>query len=308
MDRTEARAAAYRLLSSLWLDGATPDLLSTLRELPDLGGALPDPYDPDEAAAEHHRLLGFEVPPYAGVFVDPEGCIGGEAAGVVLELHARAGLPAPRGGEEADHLGHHLALLARVADRPALAAEALDRALLPWLPWLAEVVERLGSPFHRALAGLTLELALDHRRDGEMARIEPPVTPAGHGDDPLADARSGLRDLATFLATPARSGLYLARADVRALAAGERLPTGFGGRADALETLLRSGAEFGGLAVVLEGLGERVEAGRERCAALEASGVPGVAAIAALRRGRLDRAAAVVERLATARAEAEAGS
>jgi hypothetical protein len=295
--REAARSAAYRLLASLWLDGATPDLLATLREVPELGEALPDPFDADLAAAEHHRLLGLQVPPYAGVFLDDEGQIGGAPAALVLALHGRAGLPAPLAGEEADHVGHALTLLARLSGRPELEAETLDRALLPWLPWLVEVVERHGGPFHRTVAALTLELALDHRRGLVLPpALDPPL--AHGGPDPVHEPSAGLRDVAAFLVAPARSGLYIARDDVRRMAAADRLPTGFGGRADALETLLRAAAEYGALQGVVDGLAALMQAGAERCAALEATGLPTAVAVAAARRSRLSGAATVVASLA----------
>ena len=296
--RSAARAAAYDLFSRLYLRGITAELLPVVHDLPELGVALPEPFDPDAAAAEHHRLYGLQVPPWAGVFLDPEGRIGGDAAGVVRALYGRAGLELADQSEEADHLGHTLALLGQLEARPALAREVIDQALLPWLPWLVEVVERHGHAFHRALAGLTLELVLDHRAAlGGGGGPHPPSPPVV---DPLDDAKSGLREIALFLVTPARGGLYLARDDVRRLATEQRLPTGFGGRADSLETLLRTAGEYGGLAEVVERLRGLVQGGRAACSALERCGVEGTSGPVALRRERLDTAAAVLSRMGAA--------
>jgi hypothetical protein len=162
-----------------------------------------------------------------------------------------------------------------------------------------EAVERHGGAFHRALAGLTLELALDHRTELGGAPAEVPAPPT---DDPLADPRAGLARVARFLVTPARSGLYLARDDVRALGAGSALPTGFGNRADALETLLRAAADLGGFEDVIGRLGALVAAGRAACAALERSGGAAVADTVALRRARLARTGEVLARLRDAAA------
>lgn len=296
--RAAARASAYLLFARLFRREVSPDLAPMLADLPELGDALPSPFDAEEAAAEHHRLFALQVPPYAGVFQDPEGRIGGAPATVVRGLYARAGLEVDERSEEADHIAHALTLLAELGERPKLAAEALDRALLGWLPWLVETVERHGSPFHRVLAELTLDLAVDHR--AELPALPPPPASTEPLDDPLADERAGLARIAEWLVTPARSGLYLAREDMRRLAAGEALPTGFGGRADSLETLLRAGAELGGLERVLEGLGALVERGRAHCAALERVGVPALAPVVALRRERLERTAGVLERLRAA--------
>jgi TorA maturation chaperone TorD len=292
--RAQARSTAYGLFARLFRREVTPDLRPVLAGISDLGDALPSPFDADEVAAEHHRLFALQVPPWAGVLEDPEGRIGGEAAARVRDLYRRAGLELDERSEEADHLSHTLDLLADVGARPALAREILDRALLPWLPWLAEAIERHGGPFHRMLAGLTLELALDHRAELGGAPAAP-STPSI--EDPLADPRAGLARVARFLVTPARSGLYLARDDVRALGAGGSLPTGFGGRADELETLLRAAAELGGFERVIDGLAALVDAGRAACAALERAGGSAVTAPVALRRARLDRTADVLARL-----------
>ncbi len=292
--RTAARSAAYQLFARLFRREPTTDLLPLLRDIPELGGALPEPFDPDEAAAEHHRLFGLQVPPFAGVFLDREGRIGGTAASVVHDLFASVGLEVDERSEEADHITHVLELLAETGDDPTIAAEAVDRALLTWLPWFVEAVERLGSPFYRTLAGLTLELVIDHRAGLSAASFTTPVTLL---EDPLAEESAGLRHIAAFLVTPARSGLYVARDDVRRIAAGASLPTGFGGRADSLETLLRSAAELGGFEDVLGGLAALVQQGRAVCDKLEAAGIRAATDAANSRRARLDRTADVLARL-----------
>lgn len=297
--RTAARCAAYRLFSRLFAREVTPDLLPMLADLPELGDALADPFDADEAAADHQRLFGLQVPPWAGVFLDPEGRIGGDAAALMRDIYARSGYELDERSEEADHLSHALALLAELGDDP-LAAETLDRGVLPWLPWLVEAVERLGGPFHRALAELTLELTLDHR--ASLPEPPPPASPPALEADPLADEGAGLRRIAEFLVTPARSGLYLARQDVRRLAAADGLPTGFGGRADTLDTLLRTAAEYGALARTVAGLLELLAAGRAACAALERTGVSGTEGPVALRRARLEQTERTLRRLGEAAA------
>lgn len=293
-DRPRARSAAYRLFARLFRREVTPDLEPLLREIPDLGNALPDPFDADQAGAEHHRLFALQVPPYAGVFLDAEGRIGGPPAARMRDLYGRAGLELDERSEEADHVAHLLDLLAELEGRPALAGEALDLAALPWLAWLVEALERHGDAFHVALAGLTLDLALDHRRT--LKRLPTASAPVPL-EDPLADETAGLRRIAEYLVTPARSGLYLARDDVRRLAAGVQLPSGFGGRAESLETLLRTAAELGGFAELIEGLERHVAMGRRACDALDGTAVPGVGGPAALRRARLARAAEVLARL-----------
>jgi TorA maturation chaperone TorD len=292
--RAAARASAYRLFARLFRRAVTVDLLPTLTAIPGLGEELPHPFDADEAAAEHHRLFALQVPPWAGVFQDPEGRIGGACAALVRELYAQAGLEPDERSEEADHVAHTLDLLAECVDRPRLAAAALDRALLPWLPWLVEAIERHAGAFYRALAGLTLDLALDQR--AELGGVRPPA-PLPPVEDPLDDPGAGLARVARYLVTPARSGLYLSRDDVRRIAAANELPTGFGGRADSLETLLRSAADLGGFDALVAGLLELLEQGRAACAVAEGAAHGVLVEVAALRRARLDQTSQVLMRL-----------
>ena len=292
--RAAARVSAYRLLARLFRQPVTGDLRATLGDLPGLGDELPQRFDADEAAAEHHRLFALQVPPFAGVFRDPEGRIGGEWAARVRDVYARAGLELDERSEEGDHVAHALDLLAEIGGRRALAQDALDGVLLPWLPWLVEAVGRHGAPFHRACAELTLELAIDHRAELGGAPPDAPIPPV---EDPLDDPRAGLGSVARYLVTPARSGLYLARDDVRGLAVGGALPTGFGGRADSLETVLRAAAELDALDPVLDGLRALVDGGRAACAALDGAAGGALAGTITLRRARLDRTDAVLARL-----------
>src|SRR5207253_2729527 len=112
--RAAARSAAYQLFARLFRREPDAELLPLLRDIPGLGDALPEPFDPDDAGAEHHRLFGLQVPPFAGVFLDPEGRIGGAPASIVRDLCARAGLEVEERSEEADHVSHALELLAQL--------------------------------------------------------------------------------------------------------------------------------------------------------------------------------------------------
>jgi hypothetical protein len=97
----------------------------------------------------------------------------------------------------------------------------------------------------------TLELAAEHRLALPHPRADAP-TPMP--TDPLADERTGLRQIAEHLLTPVASGLFLARDDLARLGRAHELPRGFGSRVIQLDNLLRSAVEHQQLGVLLNSL------------------------------------------------------
>jgi hypothetical protein len=95
--------------------------LGVLAEAPSLEHAaiaealdLPPPPSPDE----HMAVLGFQLPPYASIYLGAEGMLGGEARDRIAGLWRALGGQSPR---EPDHLSVLCAALAELADadRPA---------------------------------------------------------------------------------------------------------------------------------------------------------------------------------------------
>ena len=106
-------------------------------------------------------------------------------------------------------------------------------------------VRRHNHPFYALLGDLTLDLALDHRAAlGPSAEALPPTPPLPVPPALLDDAKTGLKDIADYLTTPAWSGLYLSRTDIARLGRAEHLPRGFGARTQMLTNLLRAAADF----------------------------------------------------------------
>jgi hypothetical protein len=118
---------------------------------------------------------------------------------------------------------------------------------------------------------------------------------AGDVETVLDDPRTGLVTVAEVLVTPARSGVYLARCDVGALARRCDMPHGFGPRQGMLERLLRGAAEYGQLPRVLDELRGLLQARDAAYAGLEHE--PGLAPHVPAWRRRVEGSLRLVERL-----------
>ncbi|MGD2069451.1 MAG: molecular chaperone TorD family protein, partial [Gemmatimonadota bacterium] len=255
-------ARGWRLLSALYLHGPVGDVLPALRAVPPLADALPDPFDRDEADAEHHRLFGLEVFPYASVFLERDGALGGRVRDAVARIGGDAGAPGRDAGVEPDHLGHELRLLALLTERrdEDAVSRLLQGHLLWWLPVFVHSALRHAGSFWTAVLRLTLEAALDQVGTGAPVAGDspsaaggpgsPPHPPGALGDpveDPTSRRETGVAELARYLVTPARSGLFLSLGDARALGRASDVPGGFGRRERVVATLLRSAAAYGRL-------------------------------------------------------------
>ena len=302
-----ARQRAYVLLAALLVEGIDAERLAVVRALPVLAERLPEPdvepdLEPDvetvelEAlAAEHYALFGHELFPFEGVFTSEQGLVGaGAAPGVLRAAHAALGLR-PDEDPSLDHLGQGLRLLATLVDAELEArahGDAVDaRTLVRWqrrvldealLPWMAPLLVVLpGQPASLWTGVVELAAGVLARHRAELPGL-PQVTGAasfgvgsgaaaatGAVEAVLDDPRTGLRTVAELLATPARSGVFLARRDLEAVARRCELPHGFGARRDVLERLLRVAAEYRELPRVLDELLRVLDARDEAYAGLE---------------------------------------
>lgn len=266
----QARSDAYHVLGTALLDGLTPQTLDLLGEVSALGDLTAQPPSAEVLSAEHYRVFGLNVYPYAGVFLSVEGLMGGIQADAAADFYAQIGFQ-PSG--DADHIGAQLGALAWLAGAEAdaladgqmgqvarvrgLRRRFLDERVLTWLPALAKAVESQGAPLYTAVAHLALELAVDDRAalgDDLMAVGEPFGLPPA--PDLLADPKTSLRDIAVFLTTSAHAGVYLSRDDITRLALRHRVPTGFTDRTTLLHNVLRSAVDYGVFAALVEDLRE----------------------------------------------------
>jgi putative dimethyl sulfoxide reductase chaperone len=274
------RYHAYTLLGRLFLEGVTaetwpyvvqvPQLAAAVREGPHWGAAVPE-----EGA--HYGLFGLQIFPYESFFLGERGLLGGAVTAAAQGRYAEAGFAAG-GSAAADHAGHELAFLAFLCRAEAEAgAEAqavagrrqelfLAEHLLRWLSPLVVALQRHSNRFYAALADLTWDLVADHYR-----ALNPAATPAFTLPAPRTEPPNGLKETANLLTTPAHSGLFLGREEVRLLARPLNLPTGFGGRRQMVQQLLEAAARYDSLSPLRHQLSSLLAAWRHAYAQLSTS-------------------------------------
>lgn len=219
------------------------------------------PHLKGELEQQFSWLFDFNVYPYASVFLDPSGMLNAPWSGFVAGVYQALGLELSEGAglAAADHVGAQLESLAVLTGREADGGLEAQRSLhaqrsllfehvLPWLPSFVAAIERADRGFYRALARLSLGTVLEHA-EALSAGVEAPAFSFAEAEEPVptpsvskkgaGEARQKLQSLVT----PARSGLFLSRADIQRLGRELDLPTRFAERAFMLEALLSSAAD-----------------------------------------------------------------
>lgn len=262
------RHQTYQLLSQLFTHGLTEEDFKVVRQIDALAKHLPDSFDPDEAAADHQHLFGFNVFPYECVFLDPSGQLGGDITTSAIRDYRQIGFDVGSAVGSPDHISHELALLAFLDQTETKAHEQnhpaqvalmqdyqrsfFDKHILRWMPPLVLAIRDQFHPFYGALATVTLETLVAHRTilgGTPIANFSLPEPP-----ELLEDEKTGLKEIVAFLLTPAFSGIYLGRDDIGRLARDHSIPRGFGERRQMLASLLRSAANYGDMGQVLSSL------------------------------------------------------
>jgi len=277
----------FRALGSL-VEPPTP-AAQRVADLLDLG--------PLPTEADYTQLFLLQLTPYASVYLGPEGMLGGEACDRIAGFWRALRQEPPA---EPDHLAVMLAFYARLAEEEAGSEQVRERGawrqarkaflwehLLSWLPPYLSKIADLGPPFYRRWAWL-LEDALRE----EVSALGTQETLALHLREApgVADPRKENPDgFVGAMLSPVRSGMILARSDLRR--AGREL---------------HLGTRAGERRFVLEGLLEQNPAGTLEWLRREATGWAGrharsislAPAIAAYWRGRAEVTADVLEALA----------
>lgn len=242
-----------QLLAQLWL--REPDWAMVKLAHDQFG--FPDS-DPAELAGAFTDLFLLNVPPYGSVFLDSPSELNGSSAGDVRRVFAESGFEPAELAEVAapDHLG----LLIRWAD-----GHETGRLDLSWIPSCCLAVQREPTvhPFYAGLAVKTLEWAptrTSETGDGEFSDSLLLAIRGGSEDDEV-----GLGRVVRFLLTPARSGMYLSRGRIGAIAVelGLRLP--FGSRFDVARSLFVAAGESEITAKLFEVLQAEVSWWEESC-------------------------------------------
>jgi len=232
--RTAERAELIRGLGALC---ERPDRTSEL-----IADALNLP-EPD--AVDHTDLFVQQLPPYASVYLDDAGKIGGQARDRVAGFWRAMRLTPP---PEPDHLASLLFLWASISDQVVSERDPERRSLLEhaamtlvrehvasWLPpYLTRVVEL--AERYEPWAGLVADVVEDTlvtARSTDALPVHLAVEPR---------SLEGPHDLVAFLLTPIRSGMVLTRADLKRAAGELELAMRIGERAFVLRSLLEQDA------------------------------------------------------------------
>ncbi len=179
---------------------------------------------PSPGPAEHTEVFVLNCPPYAAVYLGPDGSLGGPAADRAAGFWRALGLTPPA---EPDHLAALLGLYAGLGEaaagaRRAATRDALARArsallaehLWPWLPGYLDAVTSLATGALPAWAGLARQAVTAER--ATAAPGQPPAATrlplALRAAPPPPRPGQPLSDLLTSLVAPASSGIILTRA------------------------------------------------------------------------------------------------
>ncbi|MGH3230263.1 MAG: molecular chaperone TorD family protein [Streptosporangiaceae bacterium] len=173
--------------------------------------------------ADHTEVFVLNCPPYAGIYLGPDGALGGEGTDRVAGFWRAIGVTPPA---EPDHLTALLGLyacLGEAADgtRRDVTAAALRRSraallaehLWPWLPCYLDAVAdgpvaKLAAWATLANHALACERSAAHspgKAPAERLPLALRAAPGGLNQD------AGLKDLVGALVTPVRSGMILTR-------------------------------------------------------------------------------------------------
>lgn len=227
-----ARYALADLIGRQLLAPPTAADVAEAASLPELAAVMAD--GPEALAIAYEYLFGRNVYPYESIYRDEELMLNTAAAEQVAHFYAECGFTLEYNVGAPDHIGLELILLARLIATEHTALAQLDHALVrwarqrtatflhrhiaAWAPIWVRAVQRIPAhPFYQTLTTLLLELLGSEleRLAGEQISDTTyiPLQPA----NPTAD-ETDLSALIRYLITPAKSGIFLSRADCSMLA------------------------------------------------------------------------------------------
>ncbi|MEE2829346.1 MAG: molecular chaperone TorD family protein [Myxococcota bacterium] len=252
-----ALARAYQLLADCFAGPLDASLLQRAEKSPLLRDALTDATDLDQLAADHHLAFDWAVFPQQGVFLDPKGWADGESSDDLRELFGTLGYTA-RPNLPTDHLSNLLGALhwtlSRSTPAPLAQLQLLDGHLLRWLPAFVAAVCRLGLRLPTALVLQLEDLVFYHRQVLESLGSQVPDFELPAFPPLLEDPGTGLAQIAAFLVSSARSGIFLSREDIAGVVRESDSLRGFGDRRGMLLDALRSASHRETLPRLIEGL------------------------------------------------------
>jgi TorA maturation chaperone TorD len=170
--------------------------------------------------AELTDVFVLNLPPYAAVYLGPEGALGGEGADRVAGFWRVLSIDPPA---EPDHLSALLGLYASLGEAVAAARRPATRAALtrtqatlfwehlqPWLPGYLEAVTDVPTPTLASWAVLLRQvMSAETARQPAMPALPLALRSAPPGLDLSPEAE--LREMTGALTIPVRSGMILTR-------------------------------------------------------------------------------------------------
>lgn len=233
---------------------------------------------------DHTWLFEFNVYPYASIFLDSSAMLQSDWSHFVAGLYSHLGLElSSETYQAADQLSTLFEAMALLSERRTQAhAEGLEslsyqrslhveRAfcfehLLPWLPSFCHAVCRIHKSFYKGLCQFAQEITLTHAKDiiqlaHSLPDYEAPPQKiqlqATNSQPNSQDANTEIQKLLS----PALSGMFLSREDLRLIARGLSLPYRFAERSFILKNLIEAAHNGDKLGKLFEAL--RVEAQRQ---------------------------------------------
>ena len=271
VDRALQRKRAYSLLSKIFAHGVTREVSAIAQNIPVLEAVLPTQQDEDQAGVEYQDLFGFNVLPYAGVFLSGDGKLGGTAHYGLNAFYDSFGFEPVNATGVPDHISTKLEFLAFLCELEVEAegtvsqklvtatmlhqqGEFIQNHLVTWCFPLFSAIKGQGHLFFSEVAELTQALIMSHFEEVATKRATGCILPSS--PDILGDSKTGIKEIAAYLCRPAYSGFYLTRGEIKQLANRLRIPSGFGDRGQTLSNTLRSAINFDAVPALLERLKE----------------------------------------------------
>ena len=311
LERAASRSHAYSLLSRIYLDGLTDEMYAWVSTIPSWEAACPKSFDGDQAAAQYQRIFGFNVPPYASIFLEADGHLGGAVSAYADRVFRDAGLEIKASDVMPDHIGLELAYLGHLSMLEAKCLEEGDQVrrelvqeevgafasahLIYWLPIFLQTLEAQGDPFFAHVARTTWDLVADHTKD-----IHPLIADEEKLQENrnLADGDRGkMAEIAELLVRPLSCGFYLSRDQMSDLGRKLEVPTGFIERKQMMINLLQAALRFDAIPRLVVMLELHIEQCRTLYAELFADAGSGYRTIEKQLNMRLDHAKGVLKKL-----------
>ena len=206
----------------------------------------------DELAAEHYHFFGLNLYPYGHFFLSAEGNLAGEETSELLAFYQGHNFDPEKdcGGLGGTHLGVQLLFLASLSEqrKENERTEFMERFIFSWFPPFLTGAERMGESPFRALPAKVLDLLIQDwrelRSEGISVSGDFLLPPAPSAQELLEEEKTGLKEIASFLSTPAYCGAFLTSHALGKLGKQFSLPQGFGGRRLQLQNLLSEAVRY----------------------------------------------------------------